>query len=93
MTKQQFKQLHRQGSLLCLWAGGQPKEVYMQAIADKLKEGVNLKDYAHNTTSHGFIDNKEHKLYEDEVNKLVYLENIYQYGNKTAYNTVIYLNN
>ena len=73
--------------------GAQPKEVYMEALAEKIKEGVNLSDYARNTSSHGFIDNKEHKVYEDENNGLVYLENIYEYGNKTAYNTVVYLSN
>lgn len=93
ITKAEFKQLHKNGKLLLLTALPTNKEDLMAKIQLKINEGVNLSDYARNTTHHGFIDNKEHKVYMVESENIVLLENIYQYGNKQAFNTVAYLIN
>ena len=93
LSKVDFKRMHKGGELLLLWAGANTKEAYASAISDKLAAGVNLSDYARNTTSHGYIDNGEHRCYIDEANGLVYLETKFTYGDKNAVNTTIYLTN
>ena len=93
ITKAEFKRLHKNGELLLLTALPISKEDLIARIQLKIKDGVNLSDYTRNTTHHGFIDDGEHKAYIAENENIVLLENIYQYGNRQAFNTVAYLTN
>ena len=90
MTKKQFKQMYKNGELLLLDGGIQHDA---QWCADKLEErlenGVDLSDYASNTTHHENIDDKHHTIWYNEENNLIFLQDLWEEDNIA--HTTVYL--
>lgn len=76
ITKTKFKQMHKNGELLLLGSSSTTKED-VAAIVQKAIDAGELPVGEQTTPgSHGFIDDRHHKIYMDEANGIVYLERI-----------------
>ena len=90
LTKTEFKRLHRDGALLLIDAGPVRLERAVEVVNNAIDAGTLAQGRQTATGAHGFIDTSGHRVYMDEANSIVYLESIYTYGGRDAFNTTIY---